>query len=55
MSQIIILTAAAALLGAITKWARLNHSSAAPELMAAKVKRAPASFWVLNRDPLQRD
>jgi hypothetical protein len=40
MSQVIVLTVAAALFGVLSKWGRPNRPSATPELMAAKVKSA---------------
>jgi len=40
MSQVIVLTVAAALFGMLWKWGRPNRPSAVPELMAAKVKSA---------------
>jgi hypothetical protein len=40
MSQVIVLTVAAALVGMLSKWGRRNRPSAVPELMAAEVKSA---------------
>jgi hypothetical protein len=40
MSQVIVLTVAAGLVGILWKWGRRDHRSAVQELMAAKVKTA---------------